>query len=315
MSESKFDKPWKTTPSKLIALALEFAEQKTDAEQQVAFLLLDVGVETALKTYLTVKKQEVKKLMFAELIKKSENELKQDGIEIPFDKIEYFHKIRNKLYHEGDGVKPTDENLQEYSKIAKALIKTLFEVDIENFKKPEEEKITEADYFTYNNNNIFSIISNSILLVETQNPHLTTQKTLAKLREIDTRLNHSIRDDPFLNAQFAQDRLDEFNQVTGWDFGEGDLELVDELLMNPELLPVLVVFNSLYKENCQREWETFKSYYRNYYRLYSFKEQKDKKAYQWILEKAEHIYKTAEKQNPDVLPIQIYKAIEWQYDD
>ncbi len=46
--------PWQTGPTELIAFALEQMHKGSDFDRRLAFLILDVGVETLLKTYLTL---------------------------------------------------------------------------------------------------------------------------------------------------------------------------------------------------------------------------------------------------------------------
>jgi hypothetical protein len=127
---NKSDKPWQIMPAKLIKLGLSHADKDTDFDHQLAFLLLDVGVEAALKIYLVQKKQDVEKIIFPDLVSKVKDEIQKSKIELDMESIEYFHKVRNKLYHQGDGVKPTEENLKRYSELAPVVIRSLLDVDI-----------------------------------------------------------------------------------------------------------------------------------------------------------------------------------------
>ena len=68
MNSGKFAKPWQAMPSRIISLALEHAQQNTDFDHQLAFLLLDVGVESALKTYLINKKTRRRKDFLSRLV-------------------------------------------------------------------------------------------------------------------------------------------------------------------------------------------------------------------------------------------------------
>ena len=54
MDNIDFEYPWQITPTKLIEFGIELLG-KTDAfEKQVGFLLVDVGVETLFKVYLSL---------------------------------------------------------------------------------------------------------------------------------------------------------------------------------------------------------------------------------------------------------------------
>ena len=46
--------PWQSGPTELIEYAITLLHQETDFQHRMAFLLLDVGAETLLKTYLTL---------------------------------------------------------------------------------------------------------------------------------------------------------------------------------------------------------------------------------------------------------------------
>lgn len=295
MSNQEFEKPWHATPTKLIRLALELAESKTDTEQQVAFLLLDVGVETALKTYLTIKGHSLEKISFPDLINKVEVELRKENLELPLDKIKYLHSVRNKLYHEGDGVKPTEANLQTYTQIAPLLIATLFNVDINQIKKQNEPVSTSSKYLYYITNNIASITSNSALIVEKFKPQITTRNTEAQLQTVCRDLQKD-PSDPFNNVEMARQRIDEFNKVTGLDFSKDDLDLVDFFLWYPDQIAVWFVFEQIYKDDSPKEWDIYMRYYNNT----RYKNEDDKQKYEWTLEKAKRIYEVVKKEFPQL---------------
>jgi hypothetical protein len=58
----------------------------------------------------------------------------------------YYHGIRNKLYHEGDGVTVSEQNAQGYAELAVALLNALLEVDLlAELRKPELEASRQAE--------------------------------------------------------------------------------------------------------------------------------------------------------------------------
>jgi hypothetical protein len=131
---AEFDRPWQVTASKLISHAKEHAKKNTDFDKQMAYLLVDVGVETLFKAYLT---QHAYKEYQNELRKKSRELNFHDlnllvmnntgealqGIKV--DEADYFHNKRNQIYHQGDGVAPTMENLDRYLELAQKLLSVL----------------------------------------------------------------------------------------------------------------------------------------------------------------------------------------------
>lgn len=156
MEEKKL--PWQITASKLISFSKEIYKHKDDFSRQVSYLLLDVGVETMLKVYLLapyketkfefnkrvdivkgiIKKDEIvpdkdKVVTLVSLEKINFHKLVETVIQVTdslvkeedLKSVEYFHGIRNKIYHDGDGVVPTQNNFDEYLKIAESLLPIL----------------------------------------------------------------------------------------------------------------------------------------------------------------------------------------------
>jgi hypothetical protein len=135
-------KPWQTTPSELIKQAIAFLHQDTESARQIAFLLLDVGVETLFKTFLLLpetttkvdmkynKREEASKGSFHDLVEAIKEAGKDSLKGIDLDEVQYYHDIRNKLYHEGDGVIPATVNAERYATIATDLLYRLLSVDL-----------------------------------------------------------------------------------------------------------------------------------------------------------------------------------------
>lgn len=162
--KAKFEYPWQETPAKLIAHGLEHLHMRTDFDQQVGFLLLDLGVETLFKTFLLApqpvtrvgtkyaeRKQAVEGTFhdLLEGVRAAAPSLGHDG---SLHTVEYYHGIRNKLYHEGDGVTALSTNVLGYAELAVGLLQRLLDVDltellrrqeVEALRKKEEEKLTK----------------------------------------------------------------------------------------------------------------------------------------------------------------------------
>ena len=146
--------PWQETPSRLINYALEHAKKRSTFDKQVAFLLLDIGVETLFKVYLSLpedvskskisysKRKDAINGSFHDLVKGIED-LTSDLLNASdLKRVLYFHNIRNKLYHEGDGVLASEENLTEYCELARKMLEVLL------FAEPITEEVElEDDFF------------------------------------------------------------------------------------------------------------------------------------------------------------------------
>ena len=144
--------PWQETPTKLIMYAIEMAEKGGEFQSHIAYLLLDVGVETLLKTFLsidssiseaTTKHEERNKIVKSESFYKITEGVKTavgDRLDPEFvGQVMYFHNIRNKMYHQGDGVTITQKNLAEYTIFAEELLEELLGVSLKPKPVPIDE--------------------------------------------------------------------------------------------------------------------------------------------------------------------------------
>ncbi len=151
--------PWQIGPTELIEFALERMHKGGDFDRRLAFLVLDIGVETLLKTYLTlpegvaqfqIKRGERLEAVdgnFHELLRgvQSSNPKKASGLN--FDYIEYYHNLRNTLYHQGNQVTAVSiYQLEGYAKLAADLLSAYLDVDLSSkLTPPESIKIDEND--------------------------------------------------------------------------------------------------------------------------------------------------------------------------
>lgn len=178
------------------------------------------------------------------------------------------------------------------------------DLKVPNKKASSTKQVTsEPEYSASIKQNIESMTFNSALICEHIYPEIATRKTHAHLRGIDDRLGHIV-DDSFATADFAKQRITEFNQVTGWEFTKHDIELIDFFLRYPEQLPVWFVFDEMYKDNSEKEWGIYKACFegRNHREFNKEGEDRYKQTNDWMQNKAEQIYKVAKKLFPDVSP-------------
>jgi hypothetical protein len=125
---------WHDTATKLIQYANKFKYTNSEFERQVGFLLLDVGVETLFRSYLTMpdikaklafsKREEAAKgtvnkkdilgekftlasfdeLSFHKLVEAVGKVAEPSIDENTLKEVENYHSIRNKIYHLGEGI-------------------------------------------------------------------------------------------------------------------------------------------------------------------------------------------------------------------
>ena len=162
---------WHDTAIKLIRYAGKFRYNKDEFERQVAYLLLDVGVETLFRSFLTMphpkaelsfnKRKEVAKgtvykkdfsgekftsasfdeLNFHQLVEAVKQVAVPKVNESGLEATEYYHNIRNKLYHSGEGIVPPKEKFESYLALADELLATLVNIS----DQPEDTSIS-GDY-------------------------------------------------------------------------------------------------------------------------------------------------------------------------
>lgn len=137
------EKPWITGPRELLIHGLEHLEIGTDFDNRIAMISIDNSVELMIKTYLGLPKriskiEGITRKKFSEITSGFPSLL--DGIEefasdkltgIELGDIEWFHRVRNQLYHDGNGITVEKQKVETYAEIAKILFENLFEIEIE----------------------------------------------------------------------------------------------------------------------------------------------------------------------------------------
>lgn len=154
------DHPWQLFPGDLIRYALDHLNRSSEFDQIVGFLLLDVGVETLFKVFLTLPEEVTKTNMsytkrkqaaegnFHELVKGVKDAAKTAGDRlkgINLGHVEYFHGLRNKLYHAGNGITVQGEHAEQYASIAMELLDRLLGVDLKSSWQEQLRKQKELD--------------------------------------------------------------------------------------------------------------------------------------------------------------------------
>src|SRR2546426_151433 len=107
--------PWASGPAEILQHGINLLQNDSDANRRLAMLAIDNAVELTIKTFLT-RPQRVSKLTItrAELNEINESfprlldaleEYASDKVEgIDLGEIEWYHRLRNELYHQGNGL-------------------------------------------------------------------------------------------------------------------------------------------------------------------------------------------------------------------
>lgn len=138
----------------MIEFALEHMHKGGDVDRRLAFLILDVGVETLFKTFLTMpegvfkhqinreERAKAAKGNFPELLRAIQNSDPEKASNIQFSHIDHYHNLRNMLYHQGNQVTAVPmSQLEGYAKLAVNLLREYLDIDLSaNLKPPEPIK-------------------------------------------------------------------------------------------------------------------------------------------------------------------------------
>ncbi|PQJ67144.1 hypothetical protein [Photobacterium angustum] len=151
---------WQKAPVKIVSEAINHARKKSEEDNLIAFLLLDVGAEMLLKTYLGLPKKITGSTTSEDerytIIRKGFHDVvegvksSRQGISLKdLARVEFFHGIRNKLYHQGNGLTVQRIHLEEYISVIKVLFKQLLKVDLDkqlsntSLTKEQAERISQ----------------------------------------------------------------------------------------------------------------------------------------------------------------------------
>ena len=131
-------KPWTSGPSELLEHARSHLQARTPFDCRIAMISVDNAVELAIRTYLGLPKRvrgkdgpsrrELEAAIgfpdLLDLLEKFGGD-KLAGIEL--GDIEWYHRLRNTLYHDGNGVTVDPDKVDAYNQVAHLLFQNLFE--------------------------------------------------------------------------------------------------------------------------------------------------------------------------------------------
>lgn len=140
--------PWSSGPAEILKHGLELLEEDSDSNRRLAMIAIDNSVELIIKTYLGlprritglgISRREYQEISesFPALLDALERHAHDKIIGIDLGTIEWFHRLRNQLYHQGNGLTVERGNVEVYSALANELFHKLFGVDL---IKPRDNK-------------------------------------------------------------------------------------------------------------------------------------------------------------------------------
>lgn len=143
-------KPWISGPKELLDHAAGHLAEGSDFDKRIAFISIDNAVELLIRTFLELPRRargsdgpSRKQLQDAtgsfpghlDLVEEYAAD-RLEGVEL--GDLEWYHRIRNMLYHEGSGVTVESAKATAYLELAKLLLKNLFGEQIDTAEAPSE---------------------------------------------------------------------------------------------------------------------------------------------------------------------------------
>ena len=129
--------PWASGPGELLRHGLELLQNDSDVNRRLAMISIDNAVELMIKTYLglpsRVTSLKISKADFQSISESFPRLL--DALEchaatklagIDLGAIEWYHRLRNELYHQGNGLTVERDKVNIYAELANTLFENLF---------------------------------------------------------------------------------------------------------------------------------------------------------------------------------------------
>ena len=144
---------WASGALELLKHSDSHIHSKTAFDNRIAFISIDNAVEVLIRVFLSMPER-VSGVSFSRRERDEVGSSFPKMLELLFQKasdklvslsehdIEYYHRIRNQIYHDGTGLAVDVEQLQAYRQVAEILLNNLFGIRIE----PKTREMTIA-YF------------------------------------------------------------------------------------------------------------------------------------------------------------------------
>lgn len=129
--------PWANGPGELLKHGLRLLQKDTDSNRRIAMICIDNSIELMMKTFLglpqritgiKISRKDYSEMVesFPKLLDAIELHASDKIIGIDLGEIEWFHRLRNELYHQGNGLTVDRKNVEVYAEIANLLFLNLF---------------------------------------------------------------------------------------------------------------------------------------------------------------------------------------------
>ena len=149
---------WSKGPAEIIRKGFELLDEDTPSSTRIAMILVDNAVELMLQTFISLPKR----ISGINITRKERDEYCKnfpsllDGIEVVAEdrliginlgEFEWFHRIRNRLYHEGNGLTVGKRDVEIYAELSLKLFRALFEYDLELKNRETDSAKLVGEFF------------------------------------------------------------------------------------------------------------------------------------------------------------------------
>ena len=137
MTDKTREFPWASGPGEILRHGLDLLRKDTDTNRRLAMISIDNAVELMLKTYLglpkrvtglTISRKEYQEVAdsFPALLDSLEKYAADKLAGVDLGAIEWYHRLRNELYHQGNGLTVERDKIEIYAELANILFRNLF---------------------------------------------------------------------------------------------------------------------------------------------------------------------------------------------
>lgn len=166
--------PWASGPAEILKHGLELLKKDSDTNRRLAMISIDNAVELMIKTYLglpqrvtglKIPRNEYQEFSesFPKLLDALEKHANSKLGGIDLGEIEWYHRLRNQLYHQGNGLTVERDKAEVYAELANVLFANLFGFRL---VEPEEDETVLLGAFMQAWVNFEKVLSEAALLLK-----------------------------------------------------------------------------------------------------------------------------------------------------
>lgn len=144
--------PWTSGPAELLQHGVSLLRQDSDLNRRLAMIAIDNAVELMIKTYLSLPRRVTGVSLSRKAFQEIADSFPQllDAIEthaadrlagVDLGDIEWYHRLRNQLYHQGSGLTVERKKVEIYAEVARVLFNNLFGIESEVTPEPGHDRI------------------------------------------------------------------------------------------------------------------------------------------------------------------------------